>query len=216
MTQASNATCQIQLLDSGYSKEARALLYQAYRQEPTFQYLFEASRPGYERRMRATIRALVKQHFFQDLPALGILVDDRLVGIALIAPPLRRLGITESWAWQLRMFLTAGLRGTRRYLDYHNAVLACIPGDAVHMLPLHGIHPQFQGMHYGEQLLEAVHNWCAADEHSEGVVLDTGNEQALEFYKRQGYVQIGEVAIGPVVERVLFHANPQVLHTATA
>ena len=26
MTQASNATCQIQLLDSGYSKEARALL----------------------------------------------------------------------------------------------------------------------------------------------------------------------------------------------
>ena len=47
MTQASNATCQIQLLDSGYSKEARALLYQAYRQEPTFQYLFEASRPAW-------------------------------------------------------------------------------------------------------------------------------------------------------------------------
>jgi hypothetical protein len=51
------------MLDSGYSREARSLLYQAYRHEPTFGYLFEAERPGYEQRVRATVRELVKQHF---------------------------------------------------------------------------------------------------------------------------------------------------------
>ena len=216
MTQTSNAAGQVQLLDGGYSREARSLLYQAYRHEPTFRFMFDADRSGYEQRVRATVRELVKQHFRQDRPALGLLVNDRLVGIALIAPPVRRLDITESWAWQLRMVLSTGLRCTRRYLDYHQAVLACVPGDAVHMLPLLGIHPQFQGQHYGEQLLEAVHNWCAEDVSSEGVVLDTGNPRYLAFYKKQGYVEIGEVAVGPVREHVFFHANPQALNTATA
>jgi GNAT superfamily N-acetyltransferase len=73
-----------------------------------------------------------------------------------------------------------------------------------------------QGKHFGEQLLQAVHNWCAVDEHSQGVVLDTGNPRYLEFYKRQGYEEIGEVAVGPIREHVFFHANPQVLQTATA
>lgn len=183
MPETQTAIADIHMLDRGYSREARSLLYQAYRHEPTFAYLFEAERPGYEQRVRATVRELVKQHFLQDLPAIGLLVNDRLIGIALIAPPQRRLGITESWAWRLRMVLSTGFRCTRRYLDYHDAVAACVPSDSVHMLPLLGIHPQFQGKHFGEQLLTAVHNWCAVDETSQGVVLDTGNPRYLEFYK---------------------------------
>ncbi|MCF8969868.1 GNAT family N-acetyltransferase, partial [Pseudomonas carnis] len=35
-------------------------------------------------------------------------------------------------------------------------------------------------------------------------------------YKRQGYEEIGEVAVGPVREHVFFHPNPQALHPATA
>jgi len=207
---------EVRLLNSDYSPEARSLLYQAYRHEPTFAYIFEAERPGYEQRVRATVRELVKQHFFQKLPAIGLFVNDRLIGIALIAPPQRRLGITESWAWQLRMWLSTGVRGTRRYLDYHHAVLACLPAESVHVLPLLGIHPQFQGKHYGEQLLTAVHNWCAEDPHSSGVVVDTGNPRYLGFYQRQGYEEIGEVAVGPVLEHVFFHPNPQALHASTA
>ncbi|CAN1602553.1 protein of unknown function [Pseudomonas mediterranea] len=114
------------------------------------------------------------------------------------------------------MVLSTGFRCTRRYLEYHAAVTGCLPSDAVHVLPLLGVHPQFQGKHFGEQLLQAVHNWCAVDEHSEGVVLDTGNPRYLEFYKRQGYEEIGEIAVGPIREHVFFHPNPQVLQSATA
>lgn len=207
---------EVRMLDSGYVREARSLLYHAYRHEPTFAYLLESERAGFDQRVRATVRELVNQHFAEEQPAIGLLVDDRLVGIALIAPPQRRLGITESWSWRMRMLLTAGFRCTRRYLDYHEAVQACLPPGPFHMLPLLGVHPEFQGQHLGEQLLQALHNWCAEDDSSQGVVLDTGNPHYLEFYRRLGYEEVGEVAVGPIIEHVLFHPNPQVLAKALA
>jgi len=123
-------SAEVRTLDGGYDRETRSLLYHAYRHEPTFAYLFEADRPGYQQRVRATVRELVNQHFLQQQPALGLLLDDRLIAVALIAPPQRRLDVTESWAWRARMLLTAGFRCTRRYLDYHAAVLACLPTGA--------------------------------------------------------------------------------------
>ena len=207
---------EVRMLDSGYVREARSLLYHAYRHEPTFAYLLESERAGFDQRVRATVRELVNQHFAEEQPAIGLLVDDRLVGIALIAPPQRRLGITESWSWRMRMLLSAGFRCTRRYLDYHEAVQACLPPGPFHLLPLLGVHPEFQGQHLGEQLLQALHNWCAEDDSSQGVVLDTGNPHYLEFYRRLGYEEVGEVAVGPIIEHVLFHPNPQVLAQARA
>ncbi|WP_425914783.1 GNAT family N-acetyltransferase [Pseudomonas sp. GWSMS-1] len=211
-----NSLAEVRMLDSGYAREARSLLYHAYRHDPTFAYLFEAERPGYDQRVRATVRELVQQHFTEDLPAIGLLIDDRLIGMALIAPPQRRMDITESWGWRMRMLLTAGFRCTRRYLEYHDAVIACLPPGPYHVLPLLGIHPEYQGKHLGEQLLEALHNWCAEDAGSQGVVLDTGNGHYLDFYKRQGYEEVGEVAIGPVIEHVFFHPSPQLAVKASA
>jgi GNAT superfamily N-acetyltransferase len=210
------ATAAIRQLDSGYSREIRALLFQAYRHDAAYAWIFEAEREGYEQRVLATVRQRVKQHFLQELPALGLLLGERLVGVALIAPPQRRLGVTESWAWQIRMVLGTGLDCTQRYLQFHEAVMACVPTDAVHVLPMLALHGDFQGAHFATQLLTAVHDWCAVDEHSEGVVLDTGNPHYQAFYDRQGYSRIGEVNIGPVVEQVFFHPSPAVLEGTTA
>lgn len=207
MSESTPSTNDIRQLDSGYARETRSLLYQAYRHEPVFAWLFESGRIGYEHRVRATIRELVRQHYLQDMPALGLFVQDQLVGVALIAPPQRRLGITESWAWRLRMLLSTGLRCTRRYLEYHQAILACLPSDAVHVLPLIGVHPDFQGQHHDERLLRALHQWCEEDTHSRGVVVDTSNPYYLDFYRRQGYEEIGEVEVGPVREYVFFHPS---------
>src|SRR3990167_2041461 len=211
-----NSPAEVRMLDSGYAREARSLLYHAYRHDPTFAYLFEADRPGYDQRVRATVRELVQQHFSEDLLAIGLLIDDRLIGMALIAPPQRRMDITESWNWRMRMLLTTGFRCTKRYLEYHDAVIACLPPGPYHVLPLLGVHPQYQGQHLGEQLLEALHNWCAEDTGSQGVVLDTGNSHYLDFYKRQGYQEIGEVAVGPIIEHVFFHPSPQPAIKASA
>ncbi|WP_213881589.1 GNAT family N-acetyltransferase [Pseudomonas sp. dw_358] len=210
------AVAEIRSLDRGYSREIRALLFQTYRHDATFAWVFEAERSGYEQRVLATVRQRVKQHFLQDLPALGLLLDDRLVGVALIAPPQRRLGVTESWAWRMRMVIDTGLDCTRRYLEYHDAVMACVPTDAVHVLPMLGLHSDFEGAHFAGQLLAAVHDWCAVDEHSDGVVLDTGNPHYLDFYQQNGYQQLGEIAVGPVLEHVFMHPSPQLVERMVA
>lgn len=211
-----NSLAEIRMLDGGYVREARSLLYHAYRHDPTFAYLFEADRPGYDQRVRATVRELVQQHFAEELPAIGLLIEDRLIGMALIAPPQRRMDITESWAWRMRMLLSTGFRCTKRYLEYHEAVITSLPPGPYHVLPLLGVHPQYQGQQLGEQLLEALHNWCAEDASSQGVVLDTGNPHYLAFYQRQGYEEIGQVAIGPIIEHVFYHPNPQLAVKASA
>ena len=84
MPETTAAPARVCLLDDGYSREARSLLYNAYRHEPTFAYIFEAQRPGYERRLRVMVREWVRQHFYLQLPAIGLLVEDRLIALALI------------------------------------------------------------------------------------------------------------------------------------
>ena len=95
-----NSPAEVRMLDSGYAREARSLLYHAYRHDPTFAYLFEADRPGYDQRVRATVRELVQQHFSEDLPAIGLLqlgklpidavpdITNRQVQINTVAPAL--------------------------------------------------------------------------------------------------------------------------------
>lgn len=92
MPETTAAPARVCLLDDGYSREARSLLYNAYRHEPTFAYIFEAQRPGYERRLRVMVREWVRQHFYLQLPAIGLLVEDRLIALALIVPPQRSAG----------------------------------------------------------------------------------------------------------------------------
>ena len=57
---------EVRMLDSGYVREARSLLYHAYRHEPTFAYLLESERAGFDQRVRATVRELVNQHFAEE------------------------------------------------------------------------------------------------------------------------------------------------------
>jgi len=66
------------MLGSDYQTQVRSLLYQAYRLEPTFEWLFEAERIGYEHRVRATLCELVQAHFAEGLPAIGLLVNEPL------------------------------------------------------------------------------------------------------------------------------------------
>ena len=191
---------EVRMLDHGYVREARSLLYHAYRHDPTFAYLFESERPGFDQRVRATVRELVQQHFAEELPAIGLVIEERLVGIALIAPPIRRLDITESWGWRLRMLMTTGFRCTRRYLEYHDAVLACLPPGPYHVLPLIGVHPQFQGQ-------QLFHHLATADQPRFAVVEQHLRQQRTAVVVRRhrravsaGIVQLNAGTVGQVTD----------------
>ncbi|MFL1465808.1 GNAT family N-acetyltransferase [Marinobacter sp. DUT-3] len=191
-------------LDEGARNEARSILFHSYLREPTFQYLFDHRRPGYEQRVRATIRELIDLYFDLDQEAVGVMVDDTLVAVAFIGEPELRLNLAEQISWRIRMVLTAGFACTRRYLDYHEKIKAMLPQPLAHQLPLMGVNPQYQNRGYGRLLLSAVERLCADNPRGSGLVLDTGNSRYLPFYESEGFHSLGKIRLGDFEDHVLF------------
>ncbi|MCP5162038.1 MAG: GNAT family N-acetyltransferase [Hahellaceae bacterium] len=191
-------------LDSDAISEAKAILYHAYKDEPTFRYLFDAERSGYEQRVRATIRELIDLHFASHQDVIGITMNGRLVAVALLGSPAIRLNLADQLNWRIRMMLTAGLASTRRYIEYHEQVTKCLPGTQRHDLPLMGVDTAHQGKGYGKLMVKAIEQLCRENPRSAGIGLDTGNEKHAKFYESLGFEKVGEVKLGNVVESVMF------------
>ncbi|SDX41489.1 GNAT family N-acetyltransferase [Marinobacter mobilis] len=193
-------------LDESAANEAKSVLFQSYRHEPTFQHLFDHRRPGYEQRVRATIRELINLYFELNQEAVGIMVDETLVAVAFIGEPELRLNLANQLSWRIRMILTAGFACTRRYLEYHEQIRSLLPQPQAHQLPLMGVHPKYQNRGYGRLLLETVIRLCADNPRGSGLVLDTGNSRYLQFYESEGFHSLGKLQLGSFEDYVLFRA----------
>lgn len=193
-------------LDPAALTEAKAILFRSYKNEPTFKYLFEFGRPGYEQRVRATIRELVRQHFEAQQDVIGLALDNHLIAVALIGSPNVRLDLGKQINWRLRMMLTAGMDCTWRYINYHKQIHRCLPKNEHHELPLMGVDAKYRNMGYGRQLMESIEAICKENPRSSGIALDTGNMRYLQFYKELGYKVVGQIKLGDLTESVLFKA----------
>lgn len=191
-------------LDDSARNEARSILFHAYLHEPTFQYLFDHRRPGYEQRVRATIRELVDLYLDLHQEAIGIMVNDTLVAVAYIGEPDLRLNLADQLSWRIRMVLTAGFASTRRYLNYHEKIKELLPQPLAHQLPLMGVNPKYQNRGYGRLLLSTVERLCAENPRGSGLVLDTGNSRYLPFYESEGFRSLGKIRLGDFEDHVLF------------
>jgi GNAT superfamily N-acetyltransferase len=191
-------------LDETAISEAKSILFQAYRHDPTFQYLFNKKASGYDQRVRATIRELTNLYLELHQEAIGILLKNTLVGVAFIGDPALRLDLANQFSWRVRMVLTAGFASTRRYLDYHKQIKAMLPDAEAHQLPLMGVHPKYQNRGFGRLLLEKVGELCAESPSGSGLVLDTGNSRYLHFYESLGFRSLGKIQLGDQEDHILF------------
>ncbi len=191
-------------LDETAANEARSILYHAYRNEPTFQYLFDHRRPGYEQRVRATIRELIDLYYELRQDAVGVMVNDTLVAVAFIGDPELRMNLADQFSWRIRMVLTTGFASTRRYLDYHQKIRDLLPQPLAHQLPLMGVNPAYQNRGYGRLLLKTVERLCSENPRGSGLVLDTGNSRYLPFYESEGFRSLGKIQLGDFEDHVLF------------
>ncbi len=184
--------------------EAKAILYRAYKHEPTFQYLFDSKRPGYDQRVRATIRELLSLHFASNQEVIGLALDNHLIAVALVGSPNVRLDLSKQFSWRMRMMLTAGMDCTWRYINYHKQVHALLPDGEHHELPLIGVDGKYRNMGYGKKMMQSLEDICHQNSKSKGIALDTGNARYLNFYKSIGYKVVGTVKLGDINESVLF------------
>ena len=203
-------------LDETARNEARSILFHAYRNEPTFQYLFDHRRPGYDQRVRATIRELIDLYFELEQDAIGVMVDDTLVAVAFIGDPELRMNLADQISWRIRMVLTTGFASTRRYLDYHEKIRDMLPQPLAHQLPMMGVNPKYQNRGYGRLLLKTVEKLCAENPRGSGLVLDTGNNRYLPFYESEGFRSLGKIQLGDFEDHVLFREVHPETKTATS
>ena len=205
-------------LDERCDRQARSLLYHSYRHEPTFQYLLDAHRPGYKQRIRATIRELIRLHFERGETVLGIVnrQDQRVLGVAFVSDVGLKMDISRQFRWRLKMTLTAGFEGTRRFIQYYNDVQNSLPNKHHRVVSLIGIHPEFQKQGLGRKLMEAVHAISDSDSESIGLFLDTGNNRYLDFYQSLDYQRFTEIPVGELKEYVLFRPNPNYVEEKAA
>jgi GNAT superfamily N-acetyltransferase len=208
---------EVMALDESSSRQARSLLYHSYRDEPTFKYLLDSSRPGYKQRIRATVRELIRLHFERGETVLGVIhkKDLRVLGVAFVSNAELKMDISRQFLWRLKMTLTAGFEGTRRYIQYYNDVQNSLPNKAHRNVSLIGIHPDFQKQGLGRMLMETVHEQVSGDSQSIGVFLDTGNTRYLSFYESLGYERFADINLGSdLTEVVLFRPNPNYIGVA--
>jgi GNAT superfamily N-acetyltransferase len=201
-------------LDERFNRQARSLLYHSYKDEPTFKYLLDAHRPGYKQRIRATIRELIRLHMDRGEFVFGVIhkAEDRLLGVAFFSDLQLKMEISKQLVWRLKMILTAGFAGTRRFVKYFNDVQESLPPKNHRMVSPIGIHPDFQKQGLGKLLLESIHAISDQDDNSIGLFLDTGNNRYLDFYRSLGYEVFTELPLGQLKEFVLFRPNPNYIN----
>jgi len=119
-----------------------------------------------------------------------------------------KMEISKQLLLRMKMILTAGFEGTRRFVQYFNEVQESLPAKNHRMVSLIGIHPDFQKQGLGKLLLETIHDVTDNDQNSIGLFLDTGNNRYLEFYKSLSYEIFTELPLGNMQEFVLFRPNP--------
>ncbi len=203
-------------IDDRYSRQARSLLYHSYKDEPTFQYLLDGHRPGYKQRIRAMIRELIRLNIDQGEFVFGVMhkAEQRLLGVAFFSDLELKMDISRQFMWRMKMVLTTGFEGTRRFVQYFNDVQDSLPAKNHRMVSLIGIHPDFQKQGLGKLLLEKIHELTDKDQNSIGLFLDTGNNRYLDFYKSLGYELFAELPLGVIKEFVLFRPNPNFVNRA--
>ena len=196
-------------LDASWSPQVRSLLYHTYRDDPLFQTILESGRKGYLQRIRACTRELATSYFTENMPVIGLLVGERLTGVAFVSSNEKAEEVTNRLLWRVRMMLSIGYTGTENYLEYQQSLLSALPASRSYLLPLIGIHPDFRDLGYGRKLLTAVHDLCDLDQESSGSSVSLSNEALLPFFERMGYQVEGKAEQGEYQQVLLFRARPR-------
>lgn len=197
----------IRLLPPEQAVAVSSVLQDAYRDERTFQHLFDGHRAGFEQRLRAFVREYTRAHLADNQSLLGLFVDDRLAGAALFCAPGAHRLQRISAKTRLALMSTVGLTGASRFIRYQAQLKQAMPDSPWCFLPLLGVLHEFRGQGLGRALLNKAWTLSDAMPESSGIALGSGAGQAKAFYQSLGFQTVGELNFFGTHEHFFFKAS---------
>lgn len=193
-------------------KLAASLLYQAYYDDPLLMDLFQAHKPDYEKRLRATVREELAAFWEAQQPMIGVFDGDSLVGVACLTRPGKSFGPGRYWHWRLKMLLTAGYVSTMQLVDKELLIQQAmqqslgeqLADNDYHMLAFLAVHPRYQQNGWGDLLVRAASQALADDQQSAGIAVYVTIDNHLKLFFQHGYQVVQELMVGEVAGRLLF------------
>lgn len=207
ITNISNGSSTIITLDPSRKDEVTELLVRAFTDKPGFAYLIPVKGEKKRQKMHGVFSTVLDIHAATKQPILGVMVDDRVVGIAFIYEP----GVQYS-AWDIvrmlvRLTLEAGLPAAWRLWQLLITIEPHHPTEPYYYLWFLAVHPDFQGKGYGRRLLDAVCVLSETHPTSTGVWLETDTQQNVQMYEHFGYQVIKILDFNGFEMSLMFRAN---------
>lgn len=205
-------TTQLRYLVAEELKLAASLLYQAYYDDPLLMELFQAQKPDYEQRLRATMREELSAFWQAQQPMIGLFDGDSLLGVACLTKPGKCFGPGRYWHWRLKMLLTAGYVSTLQLVDKELLIQRSMThhlGDILngrdyHMLAFLAVAPRLQQQGWGDLLVRAARQALADDPASAGIAVYVTIEQHLKLFFQHGFRVVEALNVGAVPGQLLF------------
>jgi ribosomal protein S18 acetylase RimI-like enzyme len=185
-------------------KVAASILYNAYFDDPLFVDIFQASREGYEARLRSAIREEINTFWESEQPLIGLFEEGRLLAVSCMIGPDASFGAGRFWHWRLKMLLTAGYLGTKQMIAKEEKVREKIPAKNYYMLSLIGVHPDHQDIGLGRLLMSAMLGLLDEDKQSEGIGVLVTLPKCLSFFTNAKFEHVEDIAVGNITGKVMF------------
>ncbi len=185
--------------------QAQSLLCDAYKDNEFTRYMFNAERSGYEQRLRGFIHEELLLHFSLSNISIGLALDDRLVGVAMVSRADLPLSMATNWRWRMGMYSVVGVLYTERLRSYYKTVQDSLKDKKHYWISLMGLHHDFQHHGYGRVLVEAIHQECEKESNYCGISVDSVDAQYKHFFQSLGYQKEAEFDVGKMTMDVLFH-----------
>jgi GNAT superfamily N-acetyltransferase len=194
---------QVVELGRDHRREAAEILTRALAPYPTMRWVCGSERRGFEERLRCVYRVALAMQRREGQPSLGVLDDGRLVAVAIVHDPGRRMTPGSALTGLFGSLLSPARSTMARGQRYEAAIARERPREPHHFLVVIGVDPERQGRGYGRTLMDAIHERADRDPRSAGVCLDTCDPGNRSYYERFGYEVRSRCTTGPLEQWIM-------------
>ncbi len=161
----------------------------------------------YRRCLAAWFLATLHVHIETQQLAWVIIVDDVIIGVALLTRPQVPFAFRAWWSWLLTVGTHCGWGVVWRTGQHERQRAAYRPPQAHALLEFITVHRDYRGQGYATLLFDAVHQWEKMHVLSAGIWLETTRPRNVPFFEYFGYVVTGRMLFAQEAAIFLFRPH---------